>query len=172
MRQPKRVVGAALTAALALGALPGIAGSAGPTAPTTIDPSAFQSVQVPAIASTELAVEPPDDALRAANAIDASTVLAEPGKEPARKIPTRPRVDVPAPHGGSSLKPPRYKIIGYASFYQESVRNSTQGRRHPSSATVARGTMADGGDFRLHVSEKLQGGERHYQAVQIEIGGS
>ena len=62
--------------------------------------------------------------------------------------------------------------IGYASFYQESVRNSTQGRRHPSSATVARGTMADGGDFRLHVSEKLQGGERHYQAVQIEIGGS
>jgi hypothetical protein len=62
--------------------------------------------------------------------------------------------------------------IGYASFYQESVRNSTQGRRHPSSATVARGTMADGESFRLHVSEKLQGGERDYLSVQIEIGGS
>jgi hypothetical protein len=61
--------------------------------------------------------------------------------------------------------------IGYASFYQESVRNSTQGQRHPSSSTVARGTMADGGVFRLHVSEKLQGGERDYLSVQIEIGG-
>ena len=132
MRQPKRVVGAALTAALALGALPGIAGSAGPTAPTTIDPSAFQSVQVPAIASTELAVEPPDDALRAANAIDASTVLAEPGKEPARKIPTRPRADVPAPHGGSSLKPPRYRISGYATFYA----NGTTAMRLPRGTTV------------------------------------
>jgi hypothetical protein len=62
--------------------------------------------------------------------------------------------------------------IGYASFYQESVRNSTQGRRHPSSTTEAHGPMADGRTFRLHVSEKLQDGVRSFLSVQIEIGGS
>jgi hypothetical protein len=126
------VAGAALTAALALAALPGIAGSAGPSPAVSIDPSAFQSVRVPAIASTELAVEPLDDSLRAANAIDASTVLAEPGKEPVRVIPARPRVDVPAPHGGSALKPPRYTMSGYATFYD----NGTTAMRLPRGTTV------------------------------------
>jgi hypothetical protein len=62
--------------------------------------------------------------------------------------------------------------IGYASFYQESVRNSTQGRRHPSSTTEARGPMADGRTFRLHVSKKLQDGVRSFLSVRIETGGS
>jgi hypothetical protein len=124
---------------LALGALPGYAGSAGPTAASVVDPAAFQSVQVPAIASTEFAVEPPDDALRAANAIDAGTVLAEPGKEPVRKVPTRPRVSVPAPHAGSALKPPRYKISGYATFYA----NGTTAMRLPRGTTVI--ICGDGG---------------------------
>ena len=126
------VAGAALTAALALAALPGIAGSAGPSPTVSLDPSAFQSVQVPAIASTEFAVEPLDDSLRAANAIDPSTVLAQPGKEPVRKIPDRPQVGVPAPHGGSSLRPPRYTMSGYATFYD----NGTTAMRLPRGTTV------------------------------------
>jgi hypothetical protein len=132
VRPAKTVAGAALTAALALAALPGIAGSAGPSPSVSVDPSAFQSVLVPAIASTELDVEPLDDSLRAANEIEASTVLAEPGKAPVRVIPVRPSVSVPAPHGGSALKPPRYTMSGYATFYD----NGTTAMRLPRGTTV------------------------------------
>jgi hypothetical protein len=126
------LAGAALTAALALGAVPGIAGSAGPTPATAIDPSAFQSVQVPAIASTEFQVDGFDDAQRAANHVDSTSLLADPGKEPVRVVLGRPNVAVPAPHGGSSLKPPRYKLTGYASFYD----NGTTAMRLPRGTTV------------------------------------
>ena len=139
MRPTKRWATAALTAALALGALPGYVGSAGPSPATAIDPAAFQSVQVPAFASTELAVEPLDDSLRAANRVDTATVLAEPGKEPVRVIPSRPRVTVPRPGGGSSLKPPRYKMSGYATFYD----NGTTAMRLPRGTTVI--ICGDGG---------------------------
>ena len=139
MRPSKRLAGAALTAALALGALPGYAGSAGPSPATAIDPAAFQSVQVPANASTELAVEPLDDSLRAANAIDAEAPLQEPGKEPVRAIPARPNVAVPGPHGGSAVKPPKYKLSGYATFYD----NGTTAMRLPRGTTVI--ICGDGG---------------------------
>ena len=62
--------------------------------------------------------------------------------------------------------------IGNARFYQESVRNSLQGSRHPGSTTNASGAMTDGGAFRLHVSEKLQDGERSYLSVQIVFSGN
>jgi hypothetical protein len=133
------VAGAALTAALALGSLPGIAGSAGPTPASALDPSAFQSVQVPAFTSTVLAVEPLDGAFRAAGGIDATTQLTEPGKEPPRKIPTRPDVSVPAAHGGSALKPPRYKLSGYATFYAY----GTTAMRIPRGTTII--VCGDGG---------------------------
>ncbi len=126
------VAGAALTAALALGSLPGIVGSAGPTPVSVVDPSAFQSVQVPAFAATDLAVAPLDDAFRTAGAIDASTLLTEPGKEPKRVVPTRPVVVVPGAQGGSALKPPRYRMSGYATFYA----NGTTAMRLPRGTTV------------------------------------
>src|SRR5215218_10433371 len=111
------VAGAALTAALALGALPGIAGSVGPAPASQLDPSAFQSVQVPAFATTDATVEPLDAGFRAAGAIDSTTILSEPAKAPKRVVPERPSVAVPAPHGGSALKPPRYTVTGFATFY-------------------------------------------------------
>jgi hypothetical protein len=133
------VAGAALTAALALGALPGIAGSAGPTPASVVDPSMFQSVQVPAFAATRLAVAPLDDAFRAVSRIDSSTQLTEPGKEPVRARPTRPRVSVPTPVAGTSLKPPRYTLSGYATFYA----NGTTAMRLPRGTTVI--VCGDGG---------------------------
>ena len=133
------VAGAALTAALALGALPGIAGSAGPSPVSVLDPSTFQSVQVPAFTATDLAVEPLDAAFRAAGPIDAATMLTEPGKEPKRVVPVRPSVSVPAPHGGSALKPPRYRISGFATFYD----NGTTAMRLPRGTTVI--ICGDGG---------------------------
>jgi hypothetical protein len=139
VRPSQVVAGAALTAALALGALPGIAGSAGPTPASVVDPSTFQSVQVPAFATTALAVDPLDAAFRAAGAIDSTTLLTEPGKEPKRVIPGRPSVAVPAAHSGSALKPPRYKMSGYATFYA----NGTTAMRLPRGTTVI--VCGDGG---------------------------
>lgn len=126
------VAGAALTAALALGALPGIAGSAGPRPPALVDPSAFQSVLVPASGTTDPAVAPLDPAHAAVDAIDASTALTEPGKEPKRIVPSRPVVAVPASTVGSALKPPRYKLTGIATFYA----NGTTAMRLPRGTTV------------------------------------
>ena len=126
------VAGAALTAALALGALPGLAGSASPRPPSIVDPAAFQSVQVPASVTTDPAVAPLDPAYRAVDAIDASTVFIEPGKEPKRVIPARPSVVVPASQAGSALKPPRYKLTGIATFYG----NGTTAMRLPRGTTV------------------------------------
>ena len=126
------VAGAALTAALTLGALPGIAGSAGPEPASVVDPTTFQSVQVPAFATTDLAVGPLDADFRAAGPIDATTLLTEPGKEPTRAVPTRPSVAIPPAQAGSALKPPRYKITGYATFYA----NGTTAMRLPRGTTV------------------------------------
>jgi hypothetical protein len=126
------VAGAALTAALALAALPGIVGSAGPSPATVLDPAAFQSVQVPAFATAVLAVEPLDDALRSADRLDAGTILTEPGTAPVRVVVGRPRVFVPAPHSGTALKPPRYRLTGYATFYA----NGTTAMRLPRGTVV------------------------------------
>lgn len=126
------VAGAALTAALALGALPGIAGSAGPTPASVVHPGAFQSVQVPAFATEELPVGSLDAAFRAASTLDSGTLLVEPGNEPVRVPLGRPRVSLPAAHGGSAVKPPRYRISGNATFYD----NGTTAMRLPRGTTV------------------------------------
>jgi len=126
------VAGAALTAALALGALPGIVGSAGPTPATVLDPSAFQSVQVPAFAAADFPVGQLDRGRASAGAIDDTTVLTEPGGAPVRVVVGRPRVTLPTPPSGTALKPPRYKISGYATFYG----NGTTAMRIPRGTTV------------------------------------
>jgi hypothetical protein len=126
------VAGAALTAALALVALPGIVGSAGPSLATAVDPSAFQSVQVPALAAADLAVAPLDDALMSAGHIGNATTLTEPGGAPARMVVGRASVALPAPRGGSAQKPPRYKLTGYATFYA----HGTTAMRLPRGTTV------------------------------------
>jgi hypothetical protein len=126
------VAGAALTAALALGALPGIVGSAGPSPATVLDPSAFQTVQVPAFATVGFAVRPLDRAHVSAGAIDDGTVLTEPGNAPVRVVAGRPQVSLPTPQSGTALKPPRYKMSGYATYYD----NGTTAMRIPRGTTV------------------------------------
>ena len=132
MRPSRLVAGAALTAALALGALPGIAGSAGLTPASAIDPAAFQSVQVPAIAAAEDVAGSFDGTYRSAGRIDETTVLTEPGDpKPATHV-SRPTVDLPNAHSGSAQKPPRYKLTGYATFYG----NGTTAMRLPRGTTI------------------------------------
>ena len=126
------VAGAALTAALALGALPGIAGSAGPTPASAVDPAAFQSVQVPAFASTEASVEALDSAYAAAAHLDGPTAFMQAGRAPRVSAPKRPAVTLPTAPKGSALKPPRYKISGYATFYA----HGTTAMRLPRGTTI------------------------------------
>ncbi|HZC33203.1 MAG TPA: hypothetical protein VE640_07950 [Candidatus Bathyarchaeia archaeon] len=132
MRPHRMVAGAALTAALALVALPGIVGSVGPSLATAVDPSAFQLVQVPAFATADLAVATLDDALLSAGHLDSSTTMTEPGRAPRRSALGRPSVVLPALVTGSALKPPRYKLTGYATFYA----NGTTAMRLPRGTTV------------------------------------
>ncbi len=125
------VAGAALTAALALGALPGIVGSAGPSPASVVDPSAFLSVEVPAFATADFTVAPLDSSYASAGWIDAGTLLTEPGRAPTHVV-GRPRVTIPAAHSASALKPPRYRLTGYATFYSY----GTTAMRLPRGTTV------------------------------------
>jgi hypothetical protein len=127
------VAGAALTAALALGALPGIVGSAGPSPTSVVAPDAFQPIQVPAFAAADVAVARLDSAHLSDGRVDAETSFTEPGSAgPAATTTTRPRVTLPGAHSGSALKPPRYTLSGYASFYG----NGTTAMRLPRGTTI------------------------------------
>jgi hypothetical protein len=132
VRPIKLVAMAALTAALALVALPGIAGSRSPNPASLVDPATFQPLQVTANSiGRQLSVGPLDPALVSAGAVNATTAFVERGSAP-RKIVGRPSVSLPSAHSGSALKPPRYKMSGYATFYA----NGTTAMRLPRGTTV------------------------------------
>ena len=115
MRPSRLLAIAALTAALALVVLPDIAGSRSPRSASIVDPAAFQPIPVPA----------------SAGRVNANTAFVEPGRAPERIV-SRPIVQQPAAQGGSALKPPRYKISGYATFYS----HGTTAMRLPRGTTV------------------------------------
>jgi hypothetical protein len=126
------VAGAALTAALALGALPGIAGSRSPSSASNIEPAAYHPIRVPANAiSGPISIGPLDPAYAAAGRILPSAQFVKPGVAP-EGIPGRPDVRQPEAHAGSALKPPRYTITGVATFYG----NGTTAMRLPRGTTV------------------------------------
>ena len=122
---------AALTAALALVALPGMAGSRSPSSASLLDPTAFQPIPVPASAQHPTNVGPLDPSVASAARLTSTTELVEPGAAPERVV-SRPSVRQPAAHGGSAQKPPRYKLTGYATFYA----NGTTAMRLPRGTTV------------------------------------
>jgi len=146
VRPTRTVAGAALTAALALVALPGIAGSQGLTPASVVDPSAFQSVQVNAILAAPAEPQPLDSARVSAGRQTGATVLTEPGKEPPPAA-GRPNVTLPAAVSGSALKPPKYRMTGYATFYA----NGTTAMRLPRGTTVI--VCGDGGCLERVVSD-------------------
>jgi hypothetical protein len=132
VRPTKLVAMAALTAALALVALPGIAGSRNPQPPSLVDPAAFQPLQITANSiGRQVSVGPLDPAYLSAGRVDATTAFVERGSAPT-KVVGRPTVDIPGARGGSSMKPPRYRLTGYATFYA----NGTTAMRLPRGTTV------------------------------------
>ncbi len=131
VRPRKVVAGAVLTAALALVALPTLAGSRTPSPERPIEADAFQSVLVTAMRAGATAVDPLDPAYRADGFLSSDATLIEPGVEQAAP-PSRSSLRVPTFPAGTVLKPPRYTLSGYATFYD----NGTTAMRLPRGTVV------------------------------------
>ncbi|HYU50340.1 MAG TPA: hypothetical protein VEO91_10495, partial [Candidatus Limnocylindria bacterium] len=117
MRPTTLVAGAALTAALALVALPGLAGSQTPSPDRPIGAAAFQAFRISATDDRSWeAIDPLDAAHRSANALGAESQLIEPGTG-TRPPTSRPPAVQPGVAAGYSIKPPRYSLQGVATFY-------------------------------------------------------
>jgi hypothetical protein len=129
MRPSKIVAGAVLTAALALVALPGLAGSATPSPAVTPAGEAFQGIRLDATlaGSSVSTIGPLDDALRSAGWLDATATFSDPGKVGHVRRLGRATAVQPASSSASEWKPARYSLTGTATFYD----NGTTAMRLP-----------------------------------------
>jgi hypothetical protein len=128
------VAGAVLTAALALGAVPGLVVSRPPSPPTTLEAAVFQAVRLaaPAARSTPASGRL-DPSFASEGAIAERQRLVEPGDPATERAPSgRPRVRLPAPRAGFTWKPARYVLRGYATFYD----NGTTAMRLPRGTVI------------------------------------
>jgi 3D (Asp-Asp-Asp) domain-containing protein len=122
-----------LIAALALVALPGLAGSRVPNPIEPLPASAFQPLSVSAnSARSTVQIDPLDAAHAAAGAVTDRTSFIEAGTAPEAGLTDRPDVNQPEPGSGSVQKPPRYTLTGTATFYD----NGTTAMRLPRGTVV------------------------------------
>lgn len=111
-------MGSVLTAALALAAVPGLAGSRAPSALEPVPAVAFQPLSIPASqTSSALSIAGLDAAHLSAGSIDPLSSFVEPGAAPEKGPTRRLRVDQPEPGSHSSRKPAKYSLHGEATFY-------------------------------------------------------
>jgi hypothetical protein len=129
----KFVACAALSAALALVAAPGIVGSRTPSPVRAIEAAAFQPLLSDTSGAATSVVAPADPALRSANALDTSARFAESlaGAAPVPLASATVRTQ-PVPGFTTTIKPPRYVLKGYASFYT----NGTTAMRLPAGTVI------------------------------------
>ena len=107
-----------LIAALALVALPGLAGSRVPNPVEPLPASAFQPLSVPAYsARSTVSIDPLDAAHAAAGLLAEDASFIEPGEAPDTGPTARVRLNQPASGADSLQKPPRYILTGIATFY-------------------------------------------------------
>ena len=126
-------MGSVLTAALALAALPGLAGSRAPRAVEPVSAVAFQLLSVPASeTSSTLSIAGLDAGYVSAGFVDARASFIEPGSAPESGPKGRARVDQPQPGSQSSRKPPKYTLRGEATFYD----NGTTAMRLPRGTVI------------------------------------
>jgi hypothetical protein len=120
-----------LTAALALVALPGLAGSRVTSPIDPIPASAFQQLTAPAKTRSIVSVGF-DGAHVSANALTAAAPIIERGAPRVPGPTVRRFVDQPDAGAGSARKPPRYTLTGEATFYD----NGTTAMRLPRGTVV------------------------------------
>jgi hypothetical protein len=133
MRPSKTVARAALTAALALGALPGLVGSHEPSQGRPIGAALFEHVDLATTGDRQgTGIFVPDAAGRSAGALDAIHVFSEPAPGDPLAPDDRAQPALRAPKADWHWKAPRYSLSGIASFYD----NGTTAMRD-----VPRGTV-------------------------------
>jgi hypothetical protein len=129
-----------LIAALALVALPGLAGSRVPSPLEPLPASAFQPLSVPANnARSTFQIDPLDAAFAAAGSLSAEATFIEPGEAPQTGPTARALPNQPEPRSAFARKPPRYTLTGIATFYD----NGTTAMRLPRGTVVI--ICGDGG---------------------------
>ena len=139
MRPSWTVARAALTAALVIGALPGLVGSFEPSKTRDIDAAAFDPINLATTRDRQANGQVlPDSAGRSESALDRADVIEEPGGF-AGPADARADPKVPDAAAGSAWKEPRYVLTGFASFYD----NGTTAMRLPSGTVVV--ICGDGG---------------------------
>lgn len=107
-----------LTTALALVALPGLAGSRAPSALEPVPAGAIQSISVPASgAASPIVVEGLDRASRSDGPITAMTTFIRTVDVPDAGPVARSVVDQPEARQASARKPAKYTLTGQATFY-------------------------------------------------------
>ncbi len=122
-----------LTAALALVALPGLAGSRAPSPLEPVPAGAFQQLQILANDQrSTVSIGPLDGAHVSSGPVTAQTSILEPGQAPDQGPTGRAALDQRDPSAGSVRKPPRYTLTGYATFYD----NGTTAMRLPRGTVV------------------------------------
>ncbi|HEY5628472.1 MAG TPA: hypothetical protein VIR16_03090 [Candidatus Limnocylindrales bacterium] len=131
MRRRLVVAVSALIAAAALIGLPAPAGSTAPSPARTLQAAAFVQVPVSSDAPASLPAAAPDAGLRAEGYLGDSGRLVERGSAPAGPT-ARPTVTQPSVAAGTAWKPPRYRLSGQASFYD----NGTTAMRLPQGTIV------------------------------------
>jgi hypothetical protein len=125
MRPSRTVARAALTAALALGSLPGLVGSHEPGPDQPIDAAAFRQVILANLGQRPIRADGPFDAASgSASILDSTTSFVELGPRQAGAV-VRASVTLPAVPPASSWKPPRSTLSGYASFYDNGTTAMT-----------------------------------------------
>ena len=146
MRPSRTVARAALTAALAIGALPGLVGSSQPSRAREIDAAAFDLINLATTRDRQADRVRPDTAGRSAGALDEAAVIAE-ARELADGSSKRADPKLPGVAAGSSWKQPRYQLRGFASFYD----NGTTAMRLPRGTVVV--ICGDGGCIERTVTD-------------------
>lgn len=133
VRPSRLVVGSVLIAALALVALPGLAGSRVPSPLEPLPASAFQPLSIPANnARSTVSIGSLDAAFDSAGAVSGDTSFIEPGAAPQTGPTARAKLNQPESNAASLRKPPRYTISGVATFYD----NGTTAMRLPRGTVV------------------------------------
>jgi hypothetical protein len=126
------VAGVAVSAALVLGALPGLAGSRTPSPAREVDAAAFQAVTVTAtVDRSATTIDQLDRGLRSAGYVEATARFIERGRS-ARRPGKRPSVSVPVPASANDWKTPLSTLSGAATFYD----NGTTAMRLPRGTIV------------------------------------
>jgi hypothetical protein len=133
VRPSRTVAVAALTAALALGALPGLAGSREASREQPMTAASFRDVILAAAGDRQIdPISAPDSAYAATAALTSSSAFNDAPADGGGLPADRPATSIPNVSPAWAWKAPRYKMSGYATFYD----NGTTAMRLPRGTIV------------------------------------